>query len=73
MEDIVEALAVEGLGELAEVLRAARADAGTAQCPLRPMACAYLCFSARQPALYDAMFTRATKLPFAADDIPAPW
>src|SRR6201995_3463148 len=54
MDDIAEALAIEGFGELADVLRAARADAGTAQCPLRPMALAYICFARDNPALYDA-------------------
>jgi AcrR family transcriptional regulator len=72
MDDIAEALAIEGFGELADVLRAARADAGTAQCPLRPMARAYMCFARDNPALYDAMFIRATKLQFAAADTPAP-
>ena len=70
MEDIAEAIAVERFAELAGVLRGACADAG--QCPLRPMAHAYLDFARNNPALYDAMFIRATKLRFAADDTPAP-
>jgi AcrR family transcriptional regulator len=72
MEDIAEAIAIEGFGELADALRAARTEAGTAKCPLRPMARAYICFARDNPALYDAMFIRATKLQFAADDTPAP-
>ena len=72
MEDIAEALAIEGFRELADALRAARAEAGTAQCPLRSMARAYISFARDNPALYDAMFIRATKLRFAADDTPAP-
>jgi AcrR family transcriptional regulator len=72
MEDIAEAIAIEGFGELADVLRAARTDAGTVDRSLTPMARAYLCFARDNPALYDAMFTRATRLRFAADDTPAP-
>jgi AcrR family transcriptional regulator len=72
MEDIAEALALEGFRELADVLRAARTDADAAQRPLRSMARAYLSFARDNPALYDAMFIRATKLKFAADDTPAP-
>jgi AcrR family transcriptional regulator len=72
MEDIAEALAIEGFRELADALRAARAEAGTAQCPLRSMARAYISFARDNPALYDAMFIRATKLRFAADETPAP-
>jgi AcrR family transcriptional regulator len=70
MEHIAAALAIEGFGELADALRAARADA--AQCPLRSLARAYVGFARDNPALYDAMFVRATTLRFAADDTPAP-
>jgi AcrR family transcriptional regulator len=72
MEDMAEALAIEGFRELADALRAARANAGTGQCPLRSLAHAYTCFARDNPALYDAMFIRATKLRFAAADTPAP-
>jgi AcrR family transcriptional regulator len=72
MEAIAEALAIDGFGELAEALRAARLSAGTADNPLRAMAHAYLSFACGNPALYDAMFLRATRLSFAAEDTPAP-
>jgi AcrR family transcriptional regulator len=72
MEDIAEAIAIEGFGELADVLRAARTDAATVDRSLTPMAHAYIHFARNNSALYDAMFTRATKLRFAADDTPAP-
>jgi AcrR family transcriptional regulator len=72
MEDIAEAVALEGFEELADALRAARAIAETTQDPLRPIAHAYLSFGRDNPALYDVMFVRATKLRFAADDTPAP-
>jgi AcrR family transcriptional regulator len=71
MEAIAEALAIDGFGELAHALRAARTSATTAN-PLIPMAHAYLSFARDNPALYDAMFLRATRLRFAAEDTPAP-
>jgi AcrR family transcriptional regulator len=72
MEDSAEALAIDGFGELAAALRAARTSAGTAESPLIPMAYAYLSFARDNPALYDAMFLRATRLRFAAEDTPPP-
>jgi AcrR family transcriptional regulator len=70
MEAIAEALAIDGFRELAETLRAARTSAGTTENPLIPMAHAYLSFARDNPALYDAMFLRATRLRFAAEDTP---
>jgi hypothetical protein len=49
---------------------AARSRAGTASDALARVACAYLDFARDNPAVYDAMFTRATTLPFAAQDTP---
>jgi AcrR family transcriptional regulator len=72
MEAIAEALAIDGFGELTEALRAARTSAGGTESPLIPMARAYLSFARDNPALYDAMFVRATSLSFAAQDTPAP-
>jgi AcrR family transcriptional regulator len=72
MEEIAAALAVEGFGELADVLHAARVDAESAEHALTPIAHAYLDFARDNPALYDAMFTRATTLRFAARDTPPP-
>lgn len=72
MEAIAEALAIDGFGELARALRAARTSAGTPENSLIPMAHAYLSFARDNPALYDAMFLRATRLNFAAADTPAP-
>ena len=71
MEQIAEAVAVDGFGELAEVIRAARSRAGTASDALTHIAHAYLDFARDNPAVYDAMFTRATTLRFAAQDTPA--
>ena len=71
MEDIVEAVAVDGFGELAEALRAARRGPGGAEEVLSRVAHAYRGFADENPALYDAMFTRGTRLRFAAEDTPA--
>ncbi|WP_329128979.1 TetR/AcrR family transcriptional regulator [Streptomyces sp. NBC_01476] len=72
MEDIVEAVAVEGFGELAETLRAARLGSATPADELGRVAAAFSGFAAENPALYDAMFTRPTHLRFGAEDTPAP-
>jgi AcrR family transcriptional regulator len=72
MEDIVEAIALEGFGELAETLGAARRSADAPEDELGRVAAAYSSFANENPALYDAMFTRATRLRFGADDTPAP-
>ncbi|MTD55573.1 TetR/AcrR family transcriptional regulator [Amycolatopsis pithecellobii] len=72
MEDIVEAVALEGMGELAETLRAARRSSATPDDEVGRVAAAFSDFAATNPALYDAMFTRPTRLPFGAEDIPAP-
>jgi AcrR family transcriptional regulator len=72
MDAIAEAVAIDGFGELGETLRAARTSADATESPLIPMAQAYLSFARDNPALYDAMFIRATKLRFAAEDTPAP-
>ena len=71
MEQIAEAVAVDGFGELADVIRAARCGAGTASDALTHIAHAYVDFAHDNPAVYDAMFTRATTLRFAAQDTPA--
>jgi AcrR family transcriptional regulator len=70
MEQIADAVAIDGFGELADVIRAARSGAGTASDALARIAHAYLDFARDNPAVYDAMFTRATTLRFAAQDTP---
>jgi AcrR family transcriptional regulator len=64
MEELVDAVALEGFGELAETLGAARRDAGTAGDALTRTARAFSKFAVDNPALYDAMFSRATRLHF---------
>jgi AcrR family transcriptional regulator len=72
MEDLVDAVALEGFGELAETLGAARRGADAPDEALGLVALAFSRFATDNPALYDAMFTRATRLRFGADDTPAP-
>jgi AcrR family transcriptional regulator len=70
MDQIADAIAIDGFGELADVIRAARLRAGTASDALARIAHAYFDFARDNPAVYDAMFTRATTLRFAAQDTP---
>jgi len=66
MEDLVEALALEGFGELAEALGEARRQAAPDEA-VGAVARAYSSYATENPALYDAMFTRATRLRFGKD------
>jgi AcrR family transcriptional regulator len=70
MEDIVEAVALKGFSELAAALRAARPGHGGAEEVLNRVAHAHCGFADENPVLYDAMFTGATRLRFAAEDTP---
>ncbi|MGY4709471.1 TetR/AcrR family transcriptional regulator [Mycolicibacterium sp. CBM1] len=70
MDQITDAIAVDGFGELAQVIRAAHAGTGTPAAALARIAHAYLQFARDNPAVYDAMFTRTTGLHFAAEDTP---
>lgn len=72
MDDIAAAVAIDGFGELAEVLVRARSDAATPEQALRQIAHAYIDFARENPALYAAMFTRATTLRFAVVETPKP-
>jgi AcrR family transcriptional regulator len=70
MEAIAQSVAVEGFQELAESLSDARSGAAEPEHALRRIAHAYIDFALANPAVYDAMFTRATTLHFAASDTP---
>ena len=70
MDQLTQAIAIDGFGELAETLRTARAGAATATDALRQLARAYVDFARQNPALYDVMFIRPTTLHFAAEDTP---
>jgi AcrR family transcriptional regulator len=64
---IVAAVALEGFAELATALAARDPADG-----LAGVASGYLEFAAANPALYDAMFTMGTDLPFGQQDTPGP-
>ena len=66
MEQIAAAVAIDGFGELADALQAANSGSGA----LGRVAQAYLDFNRDHPAVYDAMFLRATTLQFATDETP---
>jgi AcrR family transcriptional regulator len=72
MEEIVEAVAVQGFGELAEKLRAARRNSARPEDEIGQFATAFNDFARQNPALYDAMFTRSTRMQFATDGTPVP-
>ncbi len=71
MEDLVEAIALQGFGELAESLDDARRLAATSD-ELGAVARAYYAFAVENPALYDAMFSRTTRLRFGGGGSAAP-
>ena len=70
MEGIVASVAVQGFAELGAALAAARTQAADGRDALSRVAYAFIGFARDNPALFDAMFTRATTLAFAADDTP---
>jgi AcrR family transcriptional regulator len=70
MDGIVAAVAVQGFGELADALSSARTGAIDGQDALARVAHAFIRFAHDNPSLFDAMFTRATTLRFAAADTP---
>src|SRR6201993_1815883 len=53
MEQIAEAVAIDGFGELADAIRAARLRAGTANDAPTRITHAYLNFARDNPAVYD--------------------
>jgi AcrR family transcriptional regulator len=71
MESIAAAVAVQGFGELADALEAARGGATDGADAVARVAHAFIGFAHDNPALFDAMFTRATTLHFATEDTPA--
>ena len=71
MDGVVASVAVQGFGELADALSAARSGATDDQDAVARIAHAYIRFAHDNPALYDAMFIRPTTLHFAAQDTPA--
>jgi AcrR family transcriptional regulator len=71
MDGIVAAVAVQGFGELADALSSARSGATDGRDALARVAHAFIAFAHGNPALFDAMFTRATTVRFADPETPA--
>jgi len=67
---IIDAVAVEGFAELRLILQNARQAAASPEAALKGLAAAYLGFALEHPALYDAMFTLGTELPFGRPEGP---
>ena len=72
MEQIADAVALDGFGELTEAMREAAAGAASPRDALTRIALAYLGYAGDHAVVYDAMFTRTSALHFAADDTPPP-
>ena len=71
MEGVVASVAVQGFGELADALSSAHSGATDGHDALARVAHAFIGFAHDNPALFDAMFTRATTLRFADPETPA--
>jgi AcrR family transcriptional regulator len=67
---IIEAVALEGFGELAVAMHDGKTKARSPAAALRGTARAYVEFAKANPALYDAMFTLASGLPFGRPEAP---
>jgi AcrR family transcriptional regulator len=65
---IIAAVAVDGFGELASVLRSVANPVENRRKRLSSLAEAYLAFACGHPALYEAMFAMPTSLHFAEDE-----
>jgi AcrR family transcriptional regulator len=68
--DIIDAVAVEGFAKLRLILQNARQAAVSPEAALGELAGAYVGFAQEHPALYDAMFTLSTELPFGRPEGP---
>ncbi len=69
-EDIVRAVALEGFGELATALHDARATEGPSSFRLQALAWSYTSFAAKNPTVYESMFTMSVDLVFGRSDSP---
>ncbi|KQQ29182.1 TetR/AcrR family transcriptional regulator [Frondihabitans sp. Leaf304] len=65
LDDIADAVALEGFEELAEALHEARVTAASGDA-LSAVAHRYAAFATDAPAVYDAMFSRTTRLRFGS-------
>jgi AcrR family transcriptional regulator len=65
---IVDAVAVEGFGQIAKLLRAAKDSSSDNRLALENVATAYIDFALGHSALYEAMLTLSSELRFAQPD-----
>jgi len=72
MDDIVEAVALEGFGELADTLRAARRNSATPGDELGRVAAAFSSFAAKNPAVYPRPHRRVLKRFWPPNCCPLP-
>ncbi|NIK57260.1 TetR/AcrR family transcriptional regulator [Kribbella shirazensis] len=70
MNAIADAVAIDGIEELIDLLRNARRSAPDPVAGLRALAGAYLDYAFTHPAVYEAIFVRPTDLEFASADSP---
>ncbi|MFD7448415.1 TetR/AcrR family transcriptional regulator [Kitasatospora sp. NPDC059827] len=70
--EIIGAVALEGVTEMAAALRAATRAADGPRARVTALARTYLDFAARNPAVYDALFQLDGGLAFAEEDTPEP-
>ncbi|TCC10076.1 TetR/AcrR family transcriptional regulator [Kribbella soli] len=70
MNAIADAVAIQGIEELIDVLRHARTSTPDATAGLNALAKAYLKYASNHPAVYEAIFVRPTDLEFASTDSP---
>ncbi|GAA1491778.1 TetR/AcrR family transcriptional regulator [Curtobacterium herbarum] len=74
LDEIADAVAVDGFAELADALRQARTEAEVDAEPgavVAAVAHRYAAFAEEQPAVYDAMFGRPSRLRFGPGSSPA--
>ncbi|WP_405564873.1 TetR/AcrR family transcriptional regulator [Streptomyces phaeochromogenes] len=70
--EIIGAVALEGAAEMAVALRAAASAADGPRARVAALACGYLEFAERNPAVYEAMFQLDGGLAFAQEETPEP-
>lgn len=72
MDGLRDAVAVDGFERLTATLGDARTAGQSPSAALESALRAYLAFAEENPATYEAMFVRATDLPFGQDGTPDP-
>jgi AcrR family transcriptional regulator len=71
-DEIVAAVALDGFAELTAAVRRAVPEGASARAAVHALAAVYLDWAGENPAVYDAMFSLSTGLPFADAATPVP-